>query len=244
MRLRNPFTKIKPIATADQLGPIPTNVRVDALPEREWKITARMFAIAFFVSGTLNVSLAWAFITILPLKEVLPVLVTTTDKSEQIVRMQPFTRTMAGMTAMTEKLVREYVVMRHTMVLDDAEMTRRWGADGDIWRYSTTDEYERFMLQTRPTWEALKQRQVSRSVEIVSSSQISPGYWQVEFTVTERENNALTSRNNYVASLRALYEPTTVRYDERLLNPLGFHVANYTIAARQLSNQPGSTSSP
>lgn len=218
-------------ALQESLVAIPSPAR----REQELVLTARAFAIALAVSLLVNLALAWTVATLIPLFRVEPYLVTFANDSRQIVHLQPFERTMKGFDAMTELLSRQYVIERHTVVADNTEMTRRWGPDGIIWKQSARDEYERFMKATKPTWDNLKSRHITRSIAIVSSSQISPGYWQVEFILKESENNIVTSREGYVATLRVDYEPSAVQGEDRFLNPLGFQVLDYTVAPRELN---------
>ena len=226
------FRRAPQEAAKDVVGPIPATTHTPALPERQWIMVARAFALIALVSITLNIGLGWAIVTMLPLKRVEPFLVTFLEKSNQIVRIEPIERTIAGVDAMTEVLVRGYVISRHSVIADDYEMARRWTAEGILALQSTKDEYDRFNQETLPTWDNIKARRITRAVEIISVSQSSYGFYQADFTLIESEGNIETRRDVFTASMRVGYLPQTVQSEMRLLNPLGFKVANYTVARR------------
>lgn len=215
---------------SDRLGIYPAERDVPALEGRRYLWTARAFAIGMFLSLCLNAVLAFAIAGLSPLVRVEPMLLSFRDKSEQLVQVEPFSRGTRGFDLMTEMLVRDYVLWREEVVLDEKEMRRRWGGGGVIAFRSDPEEYRRFVAATAPRFEELRQKRLIRSVVVHRVAKLSDGYWQVEFTTSEADPlKGQGLEKTWVASLSAAYLPTAVRWEDRYMNPLGFVVLSYSV---------------
>ena len=225
------FSRTRPAAAGgDRLGLYPAERDVPALEGRRYLWTARAFAIGMFLSLFLNAVLAFAIASLSPLVRVEPMLVSFKEKSEQLVRIEPFSKGIRGFELMTEMLVRDYVLWREEVVLDEGEMRRRWGGGGVIAYRSDPEEYRRFVAAMAPKYEELRQNRQIRTVVVHRVSKISDGYWQVEFTTAEVDPlNGSGGEKTWVASLSAAYLPTAVRWEDRYMNPLGFVVLSYSV---------------
>lgn len=216
----------------DRLGIYPSERDVPALEGRRYLWIARAFAIGMFLSLCLNVVLGIAIGTLSPLIRVEPMLVTFKERSEQIVKIEPFERGTSGFELMTEALVRDYVLSRHEIVLDEAEMRRRWGGKGMVSHRSSAEEYARFVAETAPKYDESRQLRLMRTVAVHRVSKIADGYWQVEFTTQDFANGASKlAEQHWVASLTITYAPREVSWEDRYMNPLGFLVTGYSVAA-------------
>jgi len=224
-----------PLASAgDRLGLYPAERHVPALEGRRYLWIARAFAIGMFLSLCLNVVLGVAIGALSPLVRVEPMLLTFKDRGEQIVRIEPFQRGSSGFELMTEMLVRDYVLSRHEVVLDEAEMRRRWGGQGLVAHRSSPEEYTRFVAETAPRFDALRQSRLVRSVEIHRVSKIAEGYWQVAFSTHDMAGGVERSGpDHWVASLTVSYVPREVSWEDRYMNPLGFIVSDYAAVAER-----------
>ena len=221
-------------AAGDRLGAYPAERDVPALEGRRNLWVARAFAIGLFLSLCLNVVLGFAIASLSPLVRVEPMLLTLKDRSEQIVKIEPFERGTTGFELMTEMLVRDYVLSRHEIVRDDAEMRRRWGGRGLVAHRSDPEEYRRFVAESAPRYEQIRQQKLTRTVTIHRVSKIAHGYWQVEFTTTDFDTTETKlAEDLWVASLTVTYVPREVTWEDRYMNPLGFLVTNYSVAARR-----------
>jgi type IV secretion system protein VirB8 len=219
--------------TVDILGPYPAERDVPALETRRYLWTARAFAIGLFLSLLLNVTLGFAVSSLSPLVRIQPMLLTVKNKSEQIVRVEPFERGTRGFEVMTETLVREYVETRNAIVENEEEMRFRWGGAGLIAHRSTPEEYLRFAKAMESIYEELLDRKVTRAVDVKSVSKIADGYWQAEFVTTdydELDEKILETR--WVASMTVSYLPREVSWEDRYMNPLGFTVTAYSMAMK------------
>lgn len=238
MSLLSVFRRQKTPANHDRLGVYPTEVDLPSLADRRNLWTARAFAIGFVVSSLANVALAVGIASILPLYRVQPVLIGFNEKTDQVVTLQPLEIQAKSIDAMTEKLVRQYVVLRHSVVKDDTEMTRRWGDDSPIKLMTGQDAFAQFVQETRPAYAKLAEEQFTRSIEILSVSKLSTNFWQAEFNTTDHSllaglDASQDLRQRWVASMRVQYETQRITYDKRLINPLGFTVLQYSVAEKR-----------
>jgi type IV secretion system protein VirB8 len=222
------------MGSKDRLGAYPAEKDVPALEGRRYLWIARAFAIGMFLSLCLNVVLGVAIGTLSPLVRVEPMLLTFKDRSEQIVKIEPFERGTSGFELMTEALVRDYVLSRHEIVLDEADMRRRWGGRGIVAHRSSDEEYARFVTETAPKYEELRQMRLMRTVAVRRVSRIADGYWQVEFVTQDFTGGVkLVAEKQWVASLTIGYVPREVSWEDRYMNPLGFIVTDYSVAAKE-----------
>jgi type IV secretion system protein VirB8 len=218
----------------DRLGLYPAERDVPPLEGRRYLWIARAFAIGMFLSLCLNVVLGMAIRSLAPLVRVEPMLLTFKDRSEQIVKIEPFQRGTQGFELMTEMLVRDYVLSRHEVLLDENEMRRRWGGRGIVAFRSSPEEYARFVAETSPRFEALRQARLVRTVSVHRVSKIADGYWQVAFTTHDMAEGAgKIGDERWVASLTVAYVPREVNWEDRYMNPLGFIVTDYAVVAEQ-----------
>ena len=222
------------VVAADRLGVYPAERDVPALEGRRYLWIARAFAIGMFLSLCLNVILGISIGALSPLVRVEPMLVTFKDRSEQLVKIEPFERGTSGFELMTEALVRDYVLSRHEIVLDETELRRRWGGRGIVAHRSSSEEYSRFVSETAPRYDEIRQRRLVRTVAVHRVSKIADGYWQVEF-VTQDFLSGVTKagEQRWVASLTVGYVPREVSWEDRYMNPLGFIVTDYSVAAEE-----------
>lgn len=227
-------TEALTVDSKDRLGAYPAERDVPVLEGRRYLWIARAFAIGMFLSLCLNVVLGVAIGTLSPLVRVEPMLLTLKDRSEQIVKIEPFERGTSGFELMTESLVRDYVLSRQEVVLDEAEMRRRWGGRGIVAHRSSDEEYARFVAETAPKYEELRQMRLMRTVAIRRVSKIAEGYWQVEFLTQDFTGGVKqVAEKKWVASLTVGYVPREVSWEDRYMNPLGFIVTDYSVAAEE-----------
>jgi type IV secretory pathway component VirB8 len=221
-------------AGGDSLGIYPAECDVPALEGRRYLWTARAFAIGMFLSLCVNVVLGFAIAGLSPLVRVEPMLLSFKDKSDQIVKVEPFSRGTKGFELMTEMLVRDYVLSRHEIFLDEEEMKRRWGGGGMIAHRSDSEEYRRFVADMAPKFEEIRQKRLVRKVIVHRVSKIAEGYWQVEFSTNDYDStNRKIDEALWVASMTTAYIPREINWEDRYMNPLGFIVTAYSVTTKQ-----------
>ncbi|MCI7486548.1 MAG: type IV secretion system protein [Alphaproteobacteria bacterium] len=197
--------------------------------EKRYLWTARAFAVVTAISLCCNMILLLTISNIVPLYRVEPYLLTLSNKEEQVYRIIPYTRNMDSEKAITETFIREYILLRTTLLADTEEMEARWQNGGDLQEMSSSIVYQDFLKNTgRKLMQRMKQDGLTSSVKILTVNEIEEGTWQVEYSVDYYLPSSYKPRTiRYRASLKVQYQPRRVQYKERLKNPVGFKVISY-----------------
>ncbi len=207
------------------------DVFVANVGEKRYLWTARAFAVITALSLCCNIVLILAIFQVLPLYRVEPFLLTFQNKSEQVYNIQPIKEGLRNQKAITEVFVREYVLLRSSFTRDIAEMEARWSADGPIKEMSSPRIYDDFLKNTaQRALSVIRTRGLSRDVKILSVNELTNGIWQVEYETRDMYPESTAPEVNYwTASLNVYYRPKTVKYGDRLKNPIGFTVDRYAL---------------
>ncbi len=214
-------------AGEDVFGSFPTDTDTGDGHRRESRVI-RFFAIYATASTMLNVVLGSAILQMLPLEKVDPLLLTTSDRSNQIVKVEPLQRNMQGFEIMTEVLCKEYVELRNTIVQDGKVMSKRFGPNGDMAKRSSPKVYEDFVKEMRNVIAEADKRHITRNVRILADPiKVDDNFYQVEFETIDIENGVET-RQAWIASMVVDFLPQKVTLTDRFMNPLGFTVTAYS----------------
>ena len=207
-------------------------ISVDLLRERRYLWTARAFAIVSAVALCLNLVLLLAIAHLMPLKRVEPFLLTFQNKDEQVVRIRPLSKDLAAEDIISEAMIRQYVLLRNTMIADVDEMAFRWGADGPLRWMSSSQVYNQFSKTVKDWLSRIKLEGLTREVRIesvVRNQNIWLVYIVTRDMLPEAEEPAI-SRWRIRLSIKYFgQEQKEVKYINRLKNPLGFAVDRYAI---------------
>ncbi|MBQ2883359.1 MAG: type IV secretion system protein [Alphaproteobacteria bacterium] len=210
------------------------DVVVENATEKRYLWTARAFAIVLGVSLCCNFILTYVIMSLVPLYRVEPFLLSFADKKEQIYNIQPI-KNIYNYKYLTEIFVREYVISRNAFVNDVAEMEQRWGTGGIVKEMSSPGVYDKFRREfADKALEQIRTYNISRDIKIVSATEVGVGkqangvWWQVEFRVEDMMPEFETPRVGvWIASVKIRYFSKTVKFGERLKNPLGFTVVDF-----------------
>ena len=199
--------------------------------EKRYLWTARAFAIITAISLCCNIVLILAIMQVLPLYRVEPFLLTFQSKEEQVYNIQPIRGRMEDQKAITEVFVRQYVLLRSSFDRDVQEMEARWMPGGPVQEMSSSAVYTEFLNKTaRKALELIRARSMQRNVRILTVNELGRGLWQVEYETQDMYPDSSTPEVNYwTASLRIAYNRKSVKYGERLKNPVGFTVVKYSL---------------
>lgn len=203
--------------------------------ERRYLWMSRILGFVASLSIILNISLTWAMIGILPLKQTIPFVLTLTEGGEMFGEVKPFLENMGGLSAITENNVRKYIKLRNEIVRSDAIMEQRWLENGSIDLMSSDSEYNRFRSYIIPIFQDLRKNDVTQEVKITAVNAIRENaFYNVEFeTIGRGPNDKVVDRARWVAILEVTYTTIeNVPYESRLVNPTGFQVVNYTISQK------------
>jgi len=207
-----------------------TDVVVNA-SEKRYLWMARAFAVIVAVSLYCNVVLVLAIMQLIPLNRVEPFLLTFENKEDQIYDIVPLNN-MIDQKSITEVFVREYVLLRSAFVSDVKEMEARWTDGGQLQEMSSPAVYQAFLEKTaKRALETIRTKGLNRAVRIMTINELSRGLWQVEYETRDMYADSTTPEIGYwTATLKIRYRKKTVKYGERLNNPIGFTVENYSLS--------------
>lgn len=207
------------------------DVFVANVGEKRYLWTARAFAIITAISLCCNIVLILAIMQVLPLYRVEPFLLTFQNKEEQVYNIQPIKGHMEDQKAITEVFVRQYVLLRSSFDRDVQEMEARWMPGGPVQEMSSSAVYTEFLEKTaKKALDLLRARSLQRNVRILTVNELGRGLWQVEYETQDMYPDSPAPEVNYwTASLRIAYNRKSVKYGERLKNPVGFTVVRYSL---------------
>ena len=206
------------------------DVFVGNVGEKRYLWTARAFAIITAISLCCNIILILAISQVIPLYRIEPFLLTFQNKEDQVYNIQ-LVQGLEDEKAITEVFVREYVLLRSSFDRDIPEMESRWMPGGQVQEMSSQTVYEDFIRNTaNRALELIRTRNLQRTVRILTVNELGRGLWQVEYETRDMYPDSPKPEVNYwTASLRIAYVNKTVKYDERLKNPVGFTVTRYSL---------------
>ena len=199
--------------------------------EKRYLWTARAFAIIVAISLCCNVVLLLAIAQVIPLFRVEPYLLSFQSKEEQVYNIIPYKDDLSANKSITEAFVRSYVLQRSSIVNDLSEMEIRWMPGGPIQEMSSSAVYEEFVSKTaKRAMDLVKQRGLERSVNIMTVNELGQGLWQVEYETKDMYPSSSSPDVNYwTASLKVVYRQKSVKFNDRLNNPIGFTVVRYSL---------------
>lgn len=207
------------------------DVFVANVGEKRYLWTARAFAIITAISLCCNIVLILAIMQVLPLYRVEPFLLTFQNKEEQVYNIQPIKGRMEDQKAITKVFVRQYVLLRSSFDRDVQEMEARWMPGGPVQEMSSSAVYTEFLEKTaKKALDLIRVRSLQRNVRILTVNELGRGLWQVEYETQDMYPDSPAPEVNYwTASLRIAYNRKSVKYGERLKNPVGFTVVRYSL---------------
>lgn len=187
-------------------------------------------SLSFFLSATLVIFRLAPEIIVEPL-----LLVSNQSDSNNLVRYEPIAENMPSLKQMTEMFIKQYVIMRNTVVIDEREMTTRWGLGGIIQYLSSDEVYSDFVGRNAEDVTRMYDQEYSSEVYIdrIGKEGENLPSWTVDFTVhhlSQKRSNTgtMTLRTEkFRASITPRYYPERKLVTRRLVNPLGFMVVKY-----------------
>lgn len=199
--------------------------------EKRYLWTARAFAIITVVSLCCNAILLLAIAQVIPLFRVEPYLLTFQSKDEQIYNIMPYNGDLSANKSITETFVRSYVLQRNTIVNDEKEMEIRWLPGGPIQEMSSSVVYDDFVKNmAKKALDLVRQKGLQRTLKILTVNELGQGLWQVEYETSDMYPSSTTPELNYwTATLRTTYRKKSIKFNDRLNNPVGFTVTNYSL---------------
>ncbi len=204
-----------------------------------YKWLSRLFILFAVISLLVFMSSSLSLFNLAPQVGVEPFLIIKQDSSEGIVRYEPIASDMASKNQLMETFVKQYVILRNTIIRDESEMMLRWYPGGMVNFLSSDYVFSEFDAYRRSIWQTMLDAKIVREVEIISVGKLggekSP-VWKVDFKTYDlseagRDNKTrgLTLRIRYwTASVTAYFVKERQFVGLRLINPIGFTVTRYS----------------
>lgn len=208
----------------------------NSMKEIYFRWLSRLVVICAVLSLGLFLSASLVIFRLAPEIIVEPLLIISQNDSETMVRYEPITNKMPSLKQMTELFVRQYVIIRNTVINDEQEMRTRWGPGGIIAYLSTPRVYHEFVGEHIDNISSMFDNEYSSEVRIDSIHKISENSpaWIVNFTIYNLsrsrtgKSGALTLKKTKMrASVTPRFIPERRTVFARLINPLGFTVMKY-----------------
>ena len=166
-----------------------------------------------------------------------PFLIINQDASEGIVRYEPIAYDMASKDQLMETFVKQYIIIRNTVIDDPIEMQSRWFPGGMLNFLSSASVFDQFDRVREQTFERMQEIHLVREVEIISIGKqggAKSPIWKVDFKTYDLSEDANSpGRSNlrvryWTASVIAYFFKERQFVGRRLINPLGFTVTRYS----------------
>ncbi len=192
-------------------------------------ILCAIISLSFFLCSTLVIFRLSREIVVEPL------LIINQKDSENVVRYEPIDKKMPSEKQLTEMFIRQYIIVRNTVINDEQEMRTRWGPGGIVQYMSSPEVYLDFVGKNVKEIDKMFDNGYSSEVhidKIGKESEDSPA-WLVTFTLfnlskARNSSGSLTLKTmRYKASITPAYIPERRLLKARLLNPIGFTVIKY-----------------
>lgn len=211
---------------------------VKTLKEAYYQWVSRLTMLLCIISLAFFTSASLVLFRMAPQVTVEPFLIIKQDNSDAMVRYEVIAQDMASRNQMMEIFIRQYVMMRNSIIMDEPEMQSRWFAGGIVNYLSAPDVYIKFNKETVGSLTKILKEGVVRDTEIISVAKIggekSP-VWKVDFRTydlergSNKDDGRLILKTHYwTASVTAFFIPQRLFMAKRLMNPLGFTVTRYS----------------
>lgn len=219
----------------EQLDPVAEGLKI-----RYYTWLSRFFILTAVASLLFLVFSSLALFHLAPMVTVEPFLIINQDTSEGIVRDEPISQDMSSKDKLMETFIKQYVILRNTIINDPMEMRSRWNRGGMVNFLSSVEVFAAFDKSTKAMWEQIFKQTLVREVEIISVGRQggprSP-VWKVDFKTYDLYDEQGKSQAQKESTLRVRYWTSSITayfmkerkfMGRRMINPLGFTVTRYS----------------
>ena len=201
---------------------------------------SRLFIATSIFSLFIMLSTSLSLFKLAPTVTVEPLLMINQHASKNLVRDEPISFDMVSKEKLMETFIRQYVILRNTMISDPIEMRSRWMPGGMLHLLSSDEIFKPFFVVMKKQWKGMFESKMTREVEIISIGKQGgekSKIWKVDFKTydmyeTRGNRSGLTNivlRTRYwTASVTDRFIPGRNFLSYRLINPLGFTVLRYS----------------
>ncbi len=215
------------------------NVKSSSAREHYYCWLSRFVAFLAMVSLMFFTSASLVLFKLAPEVHVDPFLIIRQANSDEMVRYETISPNMPSSKQMMEIFIKQYVIIRNSVLNDEREMQSRWFGGGMVNYLSSSAVFNDFAKNIEKQLNEVIKESISRDVEIISVGKVggnkSP-IWKVDFKTYEvsplKRNDTtgemILTTKYWTASIRAVFVPERMFISKRLVNPLGFTVMRYS----------------
>lgn len=201
---------------------------------------SRFFILTATLSCVFLVLASLSLFRLAPMVTVEPFLLINQSSSDGIVLSEAIDKNMSSKDKLLKMFIKQYVVLRNTIINDPIEMRSRWMGGGMLNYLSAPDVYNEFGKSTKSLWENIFKKILVREVEIISISRQGgsrSAVWKVDFKTYDLYNDSGKTQGQQESTLRVRYWTSSITayfipdrafIVPRLINPLGFTVTRYS----------------
>jgi len=202
--------------------------------------TTRILAVVCVAEGIAILGLGVLTASLFPLKEVVPMFVTTGDSKDRVVKVEPFAVGMHGFDLLSETMARRYIELRETIDLQSE--VGRWQEVAMLSGPDVFNEFKALMSRDNKNspFEKMKAERLTRAVKVRAVNLVYPpapaapfAVYQVEWEAVDARLSQEIERRVWVSSLSVAFQQREVRYEDRYMNPVGFTVTGYSVAKKE-----------
>lgn len=230
------FSKVNE-STNDKLGAYPEKVHVGAMPERRYLKTSRIMTMvaAAMLCGT--IILACTIYILSPQLRSDPLLLAIDKRFYKLEPVQNQVVVIPSSQLVMEEHIKQYILLRHTIVADIDEMQARWSPDNSLLRWFSGETVFHEFIMEKDINMARMAEGLTVEVNVRFVHRVDNGLWLAEFDTIEHMPE---EEHPTVKRWRAVLETGFKRHgypnrDERIKNPLDFFVDKYSLSSRAVT---------
>ena len=197
---------------------------------------SRLFVFLSTISLVVFLSSSLALFRLSPMVEVEPFLIINQSSSQELVRTEPIELNMASKDLLMETFLKQYVILRNTIIDDTREMSSRWSPGGMVHFLSSPRVFSAFIKEKELNPPISSDVQEVEIISIGRQGGKKSAVWKVDFKTylvkrsgrTTRAGGMTLEEHYWTASITAKFYKERIFMGRRLINPLGFTVTRYS----------------
>jgi type IV secretory pathway component VirB8 len=204
-------------------------------------LMSRLMTFVFAASLVVVLALVATLARMYPLNKTQIFFLTTTPKADLEIKLSSFTPDADNIEFYKQAFIKEYVKARNEIIPNAAAMQRKWSAseDGTVYQWSTPDVYAAFAntrmylayMDEAPDFEfrcPVEFTGLAPHAHDKLTNQLDT--YRVSFRFFCTNSDGQTTEKHYTIRVKLKLEDT-VKWTDRLNNPLGIRVSEYEIEA-------------
>ncbi len=223
--------------TNDKLGAYPEKVHVGAMPERRYLKTSRIMTLLSAGLLCISIILTFCIYMLSPLVRSVPQLLAIDKRFYKLEPVQTQVVLWPASMLLMEEHIKQYILLRHTIVPDIDEMQARWNENNSLLRWFSSEEAFRDFTAEKEVNMARMTEGLTTEVNVRFVHRIDSSLWLAEFdTIEHMPEEEFPTVKRWRALFVAGFKPRGYpNRDEQLKNPLNFYVEQYFLSSRSVT---------